>query len=458
MHESFIFTLFIVVVIYVLILYFLYKPDVKIFNKTPTNGEINSITNGPIHGGFESNLKLPFETIINSLDIYDETPFTPCGIKVNGDMTNNSPILTPHNELKYLQPNSSGEIVVRHGEWVSMRCGDAFAEPYDGRTLRAQCAGDKNFRINDQLINFANINCTTMSMPTPMRTGLPCIGGTEWLTFGNEFDGATLPTIRVCYDETHQTTPYVEHTINAASIHNKHGVPRKKFTSGDFFGGRSVDEFYKRARQIETLSRILGKDASIYVTAKNYLSRGHLVAKADLIFSGPQRSTFHFVNVVPQWQSFNSGNWSRIEDDVREFAHDNNTTLLCWTGTWGICTLPDNNGIQRELYLINDEQNNNAIPVPRLFYRIVIDAESRKGIALVGVNNPYLTDEEVRTGEYVIAEDVSHNINWIKWDKESIEKGYCYACSVPNFVAVVNDLPRKDLKTTGILGMKELAI
>ncbi|XP_050340474.1 uncharacterized protein LOC126766815 [Bactrocera neohumeralis] len=180
------------------------------------------------------------------------------------------------------------------------------------------------------------------------------------------------------FDEIRQTTSYVEHTITPANIHYKHDVPRKNFTSGDFFGGAETLTSLSSPKQIKALSRILpGKGFfDLRDSPKPICPLWPLGCQSDLIFSNNKSSTFHYVNVVPQWQSFNAGNWSRIEDGVRQFAHDNNSTLLCWTGTWGVCTLPDVNNIQQELYLKNDKQDNNVVPVPKLFYRIVIDAES----------------------------------------------------------------------------------
>ena len=77
-----------------------------------------------------------------------------------------------------------------------------------------------------------------------------------------------------------------------------------------------------------------------------YLARGHLAPNADFLtyawqveqhlplptpacqhlhtalssaFSG-QDATFTFIDVAPQWQSFNAGNWLDLENGVRDLA------------------------------------------------------------------------------------------------------------------------------------------
>ncbi|XP_011199905.2 uncharacterized protein LOC105223772 [Bactrocera dorsalis] len=456
---NFIFSLLIVVVVVIIGLLYIEQPEAPIKN-SPTNGQSDSTTNKPINS-FELN---------KDLDKYDKKQS--CKVKINGDMLDNSPILTPHNQLEYMQPNSSGEIVVPHGHWLSFHCADKFAEPYGGQTLQAQCAGDKDFFINNEKFNFSKINCTTISMPTPIRTGLCCSGeGTELFIFGIKIDSNgsryAIPTMQVCFDKIRQIPRYVKRILTPASIHRQIKVKRTNFTSGDFFGGIDIDHFYKLSEQIKALRRQIGENALIYVTEENRLTRGHLAPKADMTYSGQQKGTFHHVNVMPQWQSFNAGNWSHLEDDVRQLAHDSNRSLIYFTGTCGVCRLPDENNIQQELYLGDD---NNVIPVPKLFYIVVIDADSRKGIAIVGVNNPYLKIDELKTGGYLIAEDVSDDVDWIKWDRKNIKKGdrcwnrknikkgYCYAVSVPDFVKVVKDLPLVGLETTGILRLKEQPI
>ena len=42
-----------------------------------------------------------------------------------------------------------------------------------------------------------------------------------------------------------------------------------------------------------------------YVQGNIFLSRGHLAPNGDFIFSSWMDSSFHFVNVAPQWQCIN---------------------------------------------------------------------------------------------------------------------------------------------------------
>jgi len=131
---------------------------------------------------------------------------------------------------------------------------------------------------------------------------------------------------------------------------------------------------------------------------------------------------------------------------------DENITVDCYTGTWGVSTLPDVNGIGRELYLDFDENNNGLIPVPKLYFRVIIDRESRNGIVLLGVNNPHATIEQIEE-EYIICQDIGAQLSWVSWTKEDLKKGYSYACTVEDFTAVVKDLPLQDLFVDGVLGV-----
>ena len=64
-----------------------------------------------------------------------------------------------------------------------------------------------------------------------------------------------------------------------------------------------------------------------------FLSKGHLVAKADFFHGSHQQATFAYTNAAPQWQTFNGNNWNSLENDVRTFASMINLDLECYTGT-----------------------------------------------------------------------------------------------------------------------------
>ena len=52
----------------------------------------------------------------------------------------------------------------------------------------------------------------------------------------------------------------------------------------------------------------------------NYFAKGHLAPDAAFIYDVMQDSTYYFMNVAPQFQSFNNGNWKALEMNTRDFA------------------------------------------------------------------------------------------------------------------------------------------
>lgn len=67
------------------------------------------------------------------------------------------------------------------------------------------------------------------------------------------------------------------------------------------------------------------------------------------------------MNVAPQWQVFNGGNWYYLESAVRDFVEAKGKPLDLYTGTNGNCELEDINGSKVGIWLYPEE---NKIPVP----------------------------------------------------------------------------------------------
>lgn len=105
----------------------------------------------------------------------------------------------------------------------------------------------------------------------------------------------------------------------------------------------------------------------------------------------------------------------------------------------------DIEGIPTEIYL---DFENKKIPVPKIFYKILIEPLSRSGIVLIGVNNPHLTLHEIQR-DYVICNDISDKVKYIKWRARDIRRGFMYACDVNDFLKTVPHLP--DIRVKSVL-------
>lgn len=131
----------------------------------------------------------------------------------------------------------------------------------------------------------------------------------------------------------------------------------------------------------------------------------------------------------------------QVEIGIKEFIEKRNIDTDVYTGTHGIFTYPDINDKHQEIYLSVNKTTGKRIPVPRFYYKIMIAESMSAGIVFIGVNDPYSTKETIER-DYILCDDVADQVRYIKWNRKNITAGYSYACSVPNFVRVVKDLPK----------------
>jgi hypothetical protein len=103
----------------------------------------------------------------------------------------------------------------------------------------------------------------------------------------------------------------------------------------------------------------------------------------------------------------------------------------------------DTEGVAREIFL---DVDNKKVPVPKIFYKMLIDRTNDAGIVLVGVNNPHVSMREINR-DYTFCEDVSDEITYIKWRRKDIRRGFSYACSVNDFLESVPHLFRVKVKS-----------
>ncbi|XP_055907247.1 uncharacterized protein LOC129942374 [Eupeodes corollae] len=342
--------------------------------------------------------------------------------------------------------NDVGAMEFTPGQNVEVFCPSTFSNP-SGKSgsLTATCVSGTTFKIGGSNYDLGKVLCSSWISAKARKTGARCNGGVIVET-GFSVGSRFVKQLEICFDEELEVTRYVFHTLQPGSNYFQNSVARPDFATAGFFGGKNVDKLYKQATQTQTLNNELGGVADSYINTKTnvFLARGHMAAKADFVYGTEQRGTFLFLNAAPQWQVFNAGNWQRVEDSVRKWVSNNKLYVNCWTGVYGVTTLPDHKGVQTEIYLDYDRNHNGLIPVPMLYFRVVIESSTKRGVVLIGVNNPHLTMEQIKK-DYILCNDVSNKITWINWKKNDIKAGYSYACEVSDFARKNPNLPRFDV-------------
>lgn len=335
---------------------------------------------------------------------------------------------------------------------MELFCADSF-EDVDTfkhrRQLYVKCVEDKTYEFKGEKYQFDDFTCKTQSRYYVKRTNTSCAEDSLLAYVGfNVTNGRFLETMEICHNEKLHMTHYSHYKLYPTSYNFQKSTSRISFSKTGFYKGKNVNSLYTINQQMKTFSKLLNNSYEQYFTKKSFLSRGHLSAKSDHIFGSHQRTTFTFINAAPQWQRFNDGTWNTIENEVKRYVSKAKITVDCYTGAWGISSLPDVNGTYRELFLYVNGTTK-QLPVPKLYYKIVIDEASKKGVVLIGVNNPYIT-EAILYEDYIICDDIHEKISWLQMKKNNIEKGFYYACEVNSFLDNPG-MPTLNLTISGIL-------
>ncbi|XP_011186396.1 uncharacterized protein LOC105214586 [Zeugodacus cucurbitae] len=364
-----------------------------------------------------------------------------CKVTIRGGLPNPQPVYLKSGSNEFYPYDASGVMVVDSGRTLELWCPGKF-HSIDKTLVTASCVSGSNFRVDGTTYSFKELSCKSWPGFVAEKTGASCNGGIMVRVGFKISSSRFVEQYQVCFNEGEEVTRYVHHDLNPGSNYYQTGVERLTFQTGGFFGGKNVDKLYTQVTQKETINNHLGGDANKYFdNNKNiYLARGHMAAKADFDYGTEQRATFLFINAAPQWQVFNAGNWARIEDGVRAKVSKSKWYVDCYTGVYGVATLPNNRGVETPLYLSYDGNNNGQIPVPKLYFRVVIERSSKKGIVFIGVNNPHLSMDDIKRN-YVICDDVADRVNYINWKRTDITAGYSYACEVSDFRRKVTHLP-----------------
>ncbi|ETN62076.1 alkaline nuclease [Anopheles darlingi] len=380
----------------------------------------------------------------------DGTTDPACSISLHRDLTIMQPLLLKPGSSQFVWPRlNSTTVELDYGQPLELFCSHGFRDGSPvgkAKSAIVTCEGNDELGYAAGSYNISHFTCQRPVYHVAERTGGRCYGDSTLIRIGFELaPDRFVQLYEVCFNELQLHSHYVKYNLSPHNGHHQRAVKRPSFLQGGFYRDLKMNSIYTFVKQHATVQRILGTkaraDAVLDSKRGLFLSRGHLAAKSDFIFGSHQRASFWLMNVAPQWQRFNALNWQRIETAVKEYITANDLWLTVYTGTYGVLELLDGNGDPQQIFLDYDAARDppGRIPIPKLFYKVLIDEQTQSGIALIGVNNPHATPEEIAE-QYVVCKDVSSAIDWIHWKRDSIPDGYSYACDVNEFNDVTGHL------------------
>nr|XP_032512098.1 uncharacterized protein LOC116766366 [Danaus plexippus plexippus] len=271
--------------------------------------------------------------------------------------------------------------------------------------------------------------------------------GEEVIVVGFSVNNVFYPLYQSCYNQNRMEVLYVWYNQNANNAVHQTGVSRPSWSAGGFFPGVNINNVYTQASQKTAIARLVGNAlADKYVTNNQFLARGHLAAKSDYVFATGQRATFFFINAAPQWQPFNAGNWNNLELNLRARIGRARYNTVIYSGTFGVTQLRNSNGKMVNIFL-----DNNRVPVPQYFYKVVYDQSRRRGTAFVSINNPHYTLAEARKLQFCTDRCRNNNaFSWINWRPDRLDLGYSFCCTISDFRRVIGHIPNFDV-SNGLL-------
>ncbi|XP_026831080.1 uncharacterized protein LOC105281091 isoform X2 [Ooceraea biroi] len=367
----------------------------------------------------------------------------------NGDLKEPQPLLLKRDGKRatiWYPDEDNGTLRIPAGSSIHLACpgrNNYLVDVSWGNEVEAVCVKDKVFDVNGVRHNFASLVCKYEAEHQARQMGTSsCLSMHTPIEIGFNVSGSFIRTIELCRDDRTYKTYYTKFKMLKSIRSAQSGYPRPRFQAGEFYPGIDLDQLYRFETQLETLARILNSTELARQRLKKsvqFLSRGHMAAKADFVYGNQQRATFWYMNTAPQWQSFNGGNWNTLEANVRQFAASRQLDLDVYTGVHGQMTMEDIHGRQQPVRL---HANSEVLSAPKFYWKVIYDPVSKRGTAFVGLNDPFIRSI---TYDVYLCTDISDKIKWLDWEADDITAGISYACSVDDLRRAVPHMPKLDV-------------
>lgn len=243
--------------------------------------------------------------------------------------------------------------------------------------------------------------------------------------------------IDICYSKNRGSSIYSSHRVYGTTIKNtmRSNQRPSTFKQTEVPSNIKAATSFTKSSQMKRLTDILdsSEKAEKYLN-QTFLARGHLTPDADMVFVSWQWSTYYYINVIPQWQSINNGNWKAVENAVRGKAAQLQRDIIIYTGGYEVLKL---NGKKISL-------EPHGLDVPKWSWKVVKDSVTGNGIAFVTSNNPFTTNVNN------LCIDICDSNGWNWKERKNYSKGYTICCNVSDVMRIVSDIPA-EASCSGIL-------
>ncbi|XP_050726227.1 uncharacterized protein LOC127003499 [Eriocheir sinensis] len=317
-------------------------------------------------------------------------------------------------------PGRNNALATVHRPYVSVTC--------DGSQLR----------LDDTPVSWADLRCQKKPKPTVKRDG-SCGRDSQTYHIGWSIHRHLfIPQITACFNSRLEASVSTAHKIHGRSIDAKVIEPsRPSFKTNRMFSV-SLSRSYSKRMQKSLAQELLKTTQHLTTQGQEYFAKGHLAPDADFVLEAEQDATYYYVNVAPQWQAVNNGNWKSLEATVRRFGERRQATLEVYTGTHGILELPDYRNRLTKLYL-GQSFGKKVVPVPALFWKVIYDPHVHNALAFVVVND--IRKSDLWNLGHPPCPDLCSRVPWVDWNTSDVTDGLTFCCSVDALRATIPQVP-----------------
>ncbi|XP_062555014.1 uncharacterized protein LOC134220074 [Armigeres subalbatus] len=359
-----------------------------------------------------------------------------CTVNLRTDLVSPEPVF--FRTATQLWSPDGPSLVWSAGETTTISCQTGTLTGFGVSTASLTCQSGTTFTIGGTSVSSSALTCSQRITGQLTSTTTSCGAGAGQLRdigFLNP-SNQLVTYIQSCYNVNTASVIYTRHIIPGRAIN--HAIQesyRPSFKVTGTASHVSPATSYTTASQSTRLATLLGSQAQAdqFITTSSYMSRGHLAPDADGIFRSWQWATYFYVNVAPQWQVVNAGNWLTVEGATRNIAGRLLEDVLVFNGCHDIMTLPHVNGQQVPITL-----EAGGIQAPKWYWKIIKSPSTNSGIALITNNDPFRTS---MPASEMLCQDVCSTYGWGNSNYGNFARGYTYCCTVAALMSAIPAIP-----------------